>query len=86
MAAALAGHEHVGDPLRVISVRAPHATFRAERTDLTKKLVETGVVEQAVRVNAASDEDIENVFVIFLVGSGDQSSRHDRDVMDRMRG
>ena len=63
------------DPVRLVSVQAPHGKFRAEPMDLNKMLVETAVVEQAVRVDAAPGEDIENAFVIFLVGSGDQTWR-----------
>lgn len=64
-----------GDPVRLVSVQAPHGKFRAEPMDLNKMLVESAVVEQVVRVDAASGEDIENAFVIFLIGSGDQTSR-----------
>lgn len=64
-----------GDPVRLVSVQAPHGKFRAEPMDLNKMLVESAVVEQVVRVDAASGEDIENAFVIFLIGSGDQTWR-----------
>ena len=64
-----------GDPVRLVSVQAPHGKFRAEPMDLNKMLAETAVVEQVVRVDAAPGEDIENAFVIFLVGSGDQTWR-----------
>ena len=64
-----------GDPVRLVSVQAPHGKFHAEPMDLNKMLVETAVVEQVVRVDAAPGEDIENAFVIFLVGSGDQTWR-----------
>jgi hypothetical protein len=64
-----------GDPVRLVSVQAPHGKFRAQPMELNKMLVETAVVEQIVRVDAAPNEDIENAFVIFLVGSGDQTWR-----------
>ncbi len=63
------------DPVRLVSVQAPHGKFRAEPLALNKMLVETAAVEQIVRVDAARGEDIENAFVIFLVGSGDQTWR-----------
>ena len=64
-----------GDPVRLVSVQAPHGKFRAEPMDLNKVLVESAIVEQIVRIDAASGEDIENAFVIFLIGSGDQTWR-----------
>lgn len=64
-----------GDPVRLVSVQAPHGKFRAEPMDLNRVLAESAVVEQIVRVDAADREDIENAFVIFLVGSGDQTWR-----------
>jgi len=63
------------DPVRLVSVQAPHGKFRAEPMALNKMLVETAAVDQVVRVDAAPGEDIENAFVIFLVGSGDQTWR-----------
>lgn len=64
-----------GDPIRLVSVQAPHGKFSAQPMDLNKVLVESAVVEQMVRVDAAAGEDIENAFVIFRVGSGDQTRR-----------
>jgi hypothetical protein len=64
-----------GDQIRLVSMQAPHGKFRAEPMDLNKVLVESAVVEQVVRVDAAAGDDIENAFVIFLVGSGDQTWR-----------
>ena len=64
-----------GDPVRLVSVQAPHGKFRADPMDLNKMLVDTAIVEQVIKVDAAPDEDIENAFVIFLVGSGDQTWR-----------
>ena len=64
-----------GDPVRLVSVQAPHGKFRADAMDLNKMLIESAVVEQVVRVDAASGKDIENAFVIFLIGSGDQTWR-----------
>jgi hypothetical protein len=63
------------DPVRLVSVQAPHGKFRAEAIALNKMVVTTAVVEQVVRVDAAPGQDIENAFVIFLVGSGDQTWR-----------
>lgn len=63
------------DPLRLVSVQAPHGKFRAEPIDLNKVLVDSAVVEQTARVDARPGEDIENAFVIFLVGSGEQTWR-----------
>jgi hypothetical protein len=63
------------DPVRLVSVQAPHGKFRSESMDLNKMVVETAVVEQVVRVDATPGQDIENAFVIFLVGSGDQTWR-----------
>ena len=63
------------DPVRLVNVHAPHGKFRAEPMELNKTLVETALVEQMVRLDAAPGEDIENAFVIFLVGSGDQTWR-----------
>ena len=64
-----------GDPVRLVSVQAPHGKFCAEPIDLNKVLVESAVVEQVIRVDAAPGEDVENAFLIFLVGSGDQTWR-----------
>jgi hypothetical protein len=63
------------DPVRLVSVQAPHGKFRAEAIDLNKVLVDSAVVEQTVRVDALPGEDIENAFVIFVVAAGDQTWR-----------
>jgi hypothetical protein len=63
------------DPVRLVSVQAPHGRFRAAAMDLNKVLVESAVVEQVVRVDVAGGADIENAFVIFVVESGDQTWR-----------
>jgi hypothetical protein len=63
------------DPVRLVSVQAPHGKFRGDLMDLNKMLVETAIVEQLVRVDASPGEDIENAFLIFLVGSDDQTRR-----------
>ncbi|HYR92978.1 MAG TPA: hypothetical protein VEP48_02140 [Methylomirabilota bacterium] len=57
------GSEHV----RLVAVRAPHGRFRADSTDLNVVVVETVIVEQTLRVEAAPGEEIENAFVIFVV-------------------
>jgi len=64
-----------GDPVRLVSVQAPHGKFRAAPIDLNKMLVDSAVVEQTVRVDGRPREDIENAFVIFLVASGEQTWR-----------
>ena len=64
-----------GEPVRLVSVQAPHGKFRAEPMDLNKVLADNAVVEQTVRVDGQPGGDIENAFVIFLVGSGDQTWR-----------
>ena len=56
------GSEHV----RLVAVRAPHSRFRSEPTDLNVVVVETVLVEQTLRVEAAPGEEIENAFVIFV--------------------
>jgi hypothetical protein len=63
------------DPVRLVSVQAPHGKFRAEAIDLNKVLVDSAVVEQTVRVDALPGEDLENAFVIFVVAAGDQTWR-----------
>ena len=65
------GSEHV----RLVAVRAPHGRFRADSTDLNVVVVETVIVEQTLRVEAAPGEEIENAFVIFVVVKDKQTWR-----------
>lgn len=54
------------DHVRLVAVRAPHSRFRAEPSDLNVVVVESAVIEQTLRVEAAPGEEIENAFVIFV--------------------
>ena len=54
------------DHVRLVAIRAPHSRFRAEPSDLNVVVVESVVVEQTLRVEAAPGEEVENAFVIFV--------------------
>jgi len=55
-----------GGEVRLLSIRAPHARFRAEPADLDVMVATAARVEMKVRVEAAPGEEIENAFVILI--------------------
>jgi hypothetical protein len=65
------GAEHV----RLVAVRAPHSRFRADPIDLNVVVIDGATVEQALRVEAAPGEEIENAFVIFVAVIGPETWR-----------
>lgn len=61
-----------GGEVRLLSIRAPHARFRAEPADLDLAVTTAARVEMKVRVEAAPGEEVENAFVILI-------ARHERE-------
>lgn len=57
------GHSEV----QLLSVRAPHARFRAEPADLDAAVSPSTDIALAVQVEAGRAEEVENAFVILVV-------------------
>lgn len=57
------GPEHA----RLVAVRAPHSRFRSESLDLNAVVIESVIVDQTLRIEAAPGEEIADALVVFVV-------------------
>ncbi|MEK7862872.1 MAG: hypothetical protein AAB295_06360 [Chloroflexota bacterium] len=63
------------DHARLVALRAPHGRFRSEPVDLNIVVIESVVVDQTLRIEAAPGEEIRSASVIFVVVSEHETWR-----------
>ncbi len=57
------------DHARLVAIRASHSRFRSDPVDLNAVVIESVIVEQTLRIEAAPGEEIADASVIFVVVS-----------------
>lgn len=74
------------DHARLVAIRAPHSRFRSDPVDLNVVVIESVIVDQTLRIEAAPGEEIADASVIFVIVSEHETWRAFFRVRVRMDG